>query len=193
MKSSFLAFFLIVSGFSITAQQSVTEENTLENQFDRIYRISTSYQTYKVISKEGYQKLKNNVLDSLNQIENTLSEKVSLLKTKESDIQRLNEKINNTQINLDASIKKENSISLFGLALNKTTYNSILWFLIIVLLMGMLFFMYKFSNSNLLTKEAKHNLAEVDQELSQFRKKTLEKEQKLRRQLQDEINKQRNS
>jgi hypothetical protein len=193
MKSSFLAFFLIVSGFSITAQQSVTEENTLENQFDRIYRISTSYQTYKVISKEGYQKLKNNVLDSLNLVENMLSEKVSLLKTKESDIQRLNEKINNTQINLDASIKKENSISLFGLALNKTTYNSILWFLIIVLLMGMLFFMYKFSNSNLLTKEAKHNLAEVDQELSQFRKKTLEKEQKLRRQLQDEINKQRNS
>jgi gas vesicle protein len=193
MKSSFLAFFLIVSGFSITAQESVTEENTLENQFDRIYRISTSYQTYKVISKEGYQKLKNNVLDSLNQIENTLSEKVSLLKTKESDIQKLNEKINNTQINLDASIKKENSISLFGLALNKTTYNSILWFLIIALLMGMLFFMYKFSNSNLLTKEAKHNLAEVEQELSQFRKKTLEKEQKLRRQLQDEINKQRNS
>jgi hypothetical protein len=193
MKSSFLAFFLIVSGFSITAQQTVTEENTLENQFDKIYRISTSYQTYKVISKEGYQKLKNNVLDSLNQIENTLSEKVSLLKTKESDIQKLNEKINNTQINLDASIKKENSISLFGLALNKTTYNSILWFLIIVLLMGMLFFMYKFSNSNLLTKEAKHNLAEVEQELSQFRKKTLEKEQKLRRQLQDEINKQRNS
>lgn len=193
MKSSFLAFFLIVSGFSITAQQTVTEENTLENQFDKIYRISTSYQTYKVISKEGYQKLKNNVLDSLNQIENTLSEKVSLLKTKESDIQKLNEKINNTQINLDASIKKENSISLFGLALNKTTYNSILWFLIIALLMGMLFFMYKFSNSNLLTKEAKHNLAEVEQELSQFRKKTLEKEQKLRRQLQDEINKQRNS
>jgi ATP-dependent Zn protease len=171
MKSSFLAFFLIVSGFSITAQESVTEENTLENQFDRIYRISTSYQTYKVISKEGYQKLKNNVLDSLNLVENMLSEKVSLLKTKESDIQRLNEKINNTQISLDASIKKENSISLFGLALNKTTYNSILWFLIIVLLMGMLFFMYKFSNSNLLTKEAKHNLAEVEQELSLFRKK----------------------
>jgi hypothetical protein len=193
MKSSFLAFFLILSSASITAQQTVTEENTLENQFDKIYRISTSYQTYKVISKEGYQKLKSNVLDSLNLIENALSEKVSLLKTKESDIQRLNEKINNTQISLDASIKKENSISLFGLALNKTTYNSILWFLIIVLLMGMLFFMYKFSNSNLLTKEAKHNLAEVEQELSLFRKKTLENEQKLRRQLQDEINKQRNS
>jgi hypothetical protein len=193
MKSSFLAFFLILSSASITAQQTVTEENTLENQFDKIYRISTSYQTYKVISKEGYQKLKSNVLDSLNLIENALSEKVSLLKTKESDIQRLNDKINNTQISLDASIKKENSISLFGLALNKTTYNSILWFLIIVLLMGMLFFMYKFSNSNLLTKEAKHNLAEVEQELSLFRKKTLENEQKLRRQLQDEINKQRNS
>jgi hypothetical protein len=44
-----------------------------------------------------------------------------------------------------------------------------------------------------LTKEAKANLQEAEEELTLFRKKSLEREQKLRRQLQDEINKNRNN
>ena len=193
MKSFFLVLLIITSNFSITAQQKVTEENTLENQFDKIYRISTSYQTYKVINKLGYQKLKNNVIDSINIIKELLSEKESLLKSKDENIKRLNTKIKKTQLNLDASITKENSIFLFGLELKKTTYNIILWILIIALITGVGFLAYKFSNSNILTKEAENNLAEIEEELKHYRKKSTEKEQKLRRQLQDEINKQRNS
>lgn len=194
MKSFFLVLLIIIiSNFSITAQQKVTEENTLENQFDKIYRISTSYQTYKVINKLGYQKLKNNVIDSINIIKELLSEKESLLKSKDENIKILNTKIKKTQLNLDASITKENSIFLFGLELKKTTYNIILWTLIIALITGVGFLAYKFSNSNILTKEAENNLAEIEEELKHYRKKSTEKEQKLRRQLQDEINKQRNS
>ena len=89
------------------------------------------------------------------------------------------------------SQSKVDNISLFGLLLNKTTYNSILWSLIGVLLISLLFFIYKFKNSSVLTNEAKESLVDVEQEFEQYRKKTLEKEQKLRRQLQDEINKQR--
>ena len=193
MKSFFLVLLIITSNFSIAAQQKVTEENTLENQFDKIYRVSTSYQTYKVINKLGYQKLKNNVIDSINIIKELLSEKESLLKSKDENIKRLNTKIKKTQLNLDASITKENSIFLFGLELKKTTYNIILWTLIIALITGVGFLTYKFSNSNILTKEAENNLADIEEELKHYRKKSTEKEQKLRRQLQDEINKQRNS
>jgi uncharacterized protein HemX len=193
MKSFFLVLLIITSNFSIVAQQKVTEENTLENQFDEIYRVSTSYQTYKVINKLGYQKLKNNVIDSINNIKELLSEKESLLKSKDENIKRLNTKIKKTQLNLDASITKENSILLFGLELKKTTYNIILWTLITALITGVGFLAYKFSNSNILTKEAENNLADIEEELKHFKKKSTEKEQKLRRQLQDEINKQRNS
>ena len=56
----------------------------------------------------------------------------------------------------------------------------------------MLFFIFKFFKNNVITKEAKNNLIDVEQELDAHRKKSLEREQKLRRQLQDEINKQRN-
>lgn len=192
MKLSFLTILLFIFSFSITAQETEIEENTLENQFDKIYRVSTSYQSYKVISKVSFQKLKSDVLDSIKTAKNIILEKDGLLKANDTNIKSLNEKINKTQLDLETSIKKENSISLFGLWLQKTTYNLILWVLIIVLLLGLLFFMYKFSNSNIITNEAKDNLIEIEQEFEQHRKKSLEKEQKLRRQLQDEINKQKN-
>jgi hypothetical protein len=55
------------------------------------------------------------------------------------------------------------------------------------------YFIFKFSSSNVLTKEAQNSLLDVEQEFEQHRKKSLEREQKLRRQLQDEVNKLRSS
>ena len=52
---------------------------------------------------------------------------------------------------------------------------------------------YKFYNNKYFTKKAQNDLTEIEEEFAAFRKKTLEREQKLRRQLQDEINKQQNS
>ncbi len=69
----------------------------------------------------------------------------------------------------------------------------LLWGIIVLLLLGLSYFIFKFFRSNILTKEAKNNLVDVEQEFEQHRKKTLVREQKLRRKLQDEINKQRNS
>ena len=60
------------------------------------------------------------------------------------------------------------------------------------MLLGLSYFIFKFLRSNVLTKEAKNNLIDVEQEFEQHRKNTLQREQKLRRQLQDEINKHRN-
>lgn len=193
MKSTILTSFLLLFCLFTSAQQTITEENTVENQFDKIYRTSTSYKNYKVISKLRYQKLKETVLDSLNKSKKTILEKENLLKTKDHKIESLNIEKSKTQLDLDSSLKKENSILIFGAEINKTTYNIILWSLIFLLLLGLLFFMYKFYNSNTVTKEAKNNLTEVEKEFELHRKKSLEKEQKLRRKLQDEINKQRNA
>ena len=61
-----------------------------------------------------------------------------------------------------------------------------------MLYFSLLYFIFKYKNNIFLTNAAKKQLIEVEQELANQRKKALEREQKLRRQLQDEINKQRN-
>ena len=80
-------------------------------------------------------------------------------------------------------------MSFFGILVSKATYNIILWTLITGLLLLLLFFIYKFRNSNILTQEAKTNLAELEVEYEDHRRRALEREQKISRQYQDEINK----
>ncbi|MBD3661274.1 MAG: tRNA (guanine-N1)-methyltransferase, partial [Arenibacter algicola] len=61
------------------------------------------------------------------------------------------------------------------------------------LLMFLIFFIYKIRNSNNSTQEAKSTLAEEETEYEDHRRRALEREQKISRQLQDEINKHKKS
>tara|TARA_B110000503_G_scaffold140528_1_gene231633 strand:+ start:230 stop:811 length:582 start_codon:yes stop_codon:yes gene_type:complete len=190
-KIFFILFF--ITSFSSFSQEVTTEDYSIKSQFDKIYRISTTYQVYKVIGKDKYQKLKFNVLDSLKNSKKLISEKENLLKSERENIQKLNTSLHKTKVDLEISRQKENSISLFGAQLNKITYNIILWFIIIALAFCLIFFVFKFSKSNLLTKKAQEKLNSVEEEFDNHKKKSIEREQKLRRQLQDEINKLRNA
>lgn len=190
-----LLFFI-----SFTYAQEATEESkSIESQFDKIFRISTTYKPkdtpkrYKVIDIQKYIDLKSNVLDSLSSSAKIIIEKENLLKTERDNISKTKDLLSKTKSDLDIALQKENSISLFGMQLSKSSYNLILWSIITLLLIGLFYFIFKFSRSNILTKEAQDNLLDIEQEFEQHRKKSLEREQKLRRQLQDEINKQRNS
>jgi peptidoglycan hydrolase CwlO-like protein len=190
-KIFFILFF--ITSFSSFSQEVIKEDYSIKSQFDKIYRISTTYQVYKVIGKDKYQKLKSNVLDSLKNSKKLISEKENLLKSERENIQKLNTSLHKTKVDLEASRQKENSISLFGAQLNKITYNIILWFIITALSLCLIFFVFKFSKSNLLTKEAQGKLNGVEEEFDNHKKRSIEREQKLRRQLQDEINKLRNA
>lgn len=202
MKSKILfIFFLSISltNFSQETPVEVKEDTSLKGQFDKIFRTSTTYKPlgtpkkYKVIDLLKYQQLKSNVLDSIKKLETQIFEKENLLKSERDNIKKTKDLLSKTQTELEVSNKKENSISLFGMQLSKIKYNLLLWSIILVSLLALFYFIFKFSRSNILTKEAQNSLLDVEQEFEQHRKKSLEREQKLRRQLQDEVNKHRGS
>lgn len=181
---------VIVLLFIISSSLSA-QENTVKDQFQKLYKQSNNYQVYKVVKKEAFLKLQKNTLDSISKIKKVSSEKDATISKHVNTITSLESNINKLNTDLSTAQSKVDNISLFGILLKKSTYNTILWSIIGLLLAFLLFFIYKFNRSNLITSEAKTSLTDVEQEFEQFRKKTLEKEQKLRRQLQDEINKQR--
>ncbi|MFT6065557.1 MAG: hypothetical protein ACJAYY_002616 [Paraglaciecola sp.] len=199
MKINIFAIFFIAMSSVSFSQEEIIDSNSVKNQFDQIYRTSTTFRPpgtgkkYKVINLVSYQQLKVNVLDSLKNSKNLISEKESLLKAERNNIKKTKNILSKTQLDLKVANKKENSISLFGAQLSKTNYNFLLWSIIIVSLLALFYFIFKFSKSNILTKEAQNNLLDIEQEFEQYRKKSIEREQKLRRQLQDEINKLRSS
>ena len=194
MKLRVLTLFaLLLSSVSFTQETTFEDTNSIENQFEELYKKSSTYQVYKVISKDKYQRLKLNILDSVKDLKETIAHKESLLLKEKSNIEETKKLLTQTEIDLNISLKKESSIDILGIKLSKVVYNLLLWGIIVLLLLGLSYFIFKFFRSNILTKEAKNNLVDVEQEFEQHRKKTLVREQKLRRKLQDEINKQRNS
>lgn len=186
--------FILLFALNIAAQETPTEEqqpNTVENQFEKLYRNSNNYQVYKVIKKNLYLNLQKNILDSIKVIKTDAASKQVKINEQQKSIDELQSKINTLNTSLETSINKEDAISFLGIPLSKAAYNTIVWGIIFALLAGLAFFIFKFKNSNYVTKETKSLLEDVEQEFEQHKRKSLEKEQKLRRQLQDEINKQR--
>ena len=165
----------------------------LATLFDSIYTISNSYEGYKIIKKIHFQELKRQSLDSVENYKQQLVEKEAFLKLEIQNFESLKAQADLTQIALNQSLQKENNIVLFGAVMSKKKYNLILWSIILLLLLGLCYYIYKFNNNKHLTKKAQNNLTEIEQELTAYRKSSVVNEQKLRRQLQDEINKQRNS
>ena len=193
MNRHLFTFAVILLASISYAQEPTIEDNSLGAQFDKLYRISSSYQAYKVIGKEKYLQLKQNVLDSLTTAQAKLSAKNNLLTLEKGNNQKNQELLQKTSLELQDSLQKEGVTSLFGLQVKKTSYNLSLWTFILALILTLLYFIFKFSSNNILSNKAKSDLKDMDFEYEQYRKKSIEKEQKLRRALQDEINKQRNS
>lgn len=191
MKTLRIFLFFILTQ-SVIAQTTITNEpNTVKNQFKKLYKNSNNYQIYKVVKKNAFLSLQKNILDSIKIIKEDAASKQLKINEQQKSITSLQTKIDTLNSDLSVSIDKEDAFSFVGISLNKGTYNTILWSIIGILLIGLAFFIYRFNNSNSVTKETKILLTDVELELEQYKRNSIDKEQKLRRQLQDEINKQR--
>ncbi|MDO6813676.1 hypothetical protein [Tenacibaculum soleae] len=190
-----LLLALLVQNISAQSRLSKTEvealPNTIENQFTKIYRLSNNWQEYKMIKRTHFTSFQKNILDSISTIKKDIVTKQLKIDEQLKNATLLKNEIITLKDNLATSIKKEDAFSFLGTFLDKNTYNTILWSIICGLLAGLAFFIFKFKSSYFVIKETKNALTDVEDELEQYKRNAIDKEQKLRRQLQDEINKQR--
>ncbi|MGB5190388.1 tRNA (guanine-N1)-methyltransferase [Robiginitalea sp.] len=174
-------------------QENSLESGTIESQFEFLYKKSGNYNAegrrYEVVRRVQLDKIRDNILDSLNKVRAEARELNATIARQEGTIEDLNGKLENTSNQLSDVTSEKDSMSFFGAQVSKITYNLILWTIIGGLLLFLLLFIYKYRRSNVLTQEAKVKLADVETEYEEHRRKALEREQKISRQLQDEINK----
>jgi len=172
--------------------QAQPKDNSIEGQFKEVVDGSNNYQEYKVIKKYQINQLRKNILDTVSALESKILTSKTEIDQKAKRIDSLTSKLKTTKEDLSVSKEKENGIQILGVLTEKATYNTIMWSIIILLLVGIGFLFYKFKNSHKVTKDAELKLAETEIDLETHRQKALEREQKLRRKLQDEVNKNRN-
>lgn len=193
MKKIFILIFpLFLYTAQLVAQDSIqVHKNTLNDQMNDAFEKSNSYQEYKVIKKTQLATLKRNILDSLSTFDKKISSQRNELRLQKSEIDSLTKTLQSTQNDLTASQEKEDGIQVLGILTSKSTYNAIMWGIILLLLLAGGFLFYRFLNSHKVTNASQLKIAEMEIELEDYRRNSLEREQKLRRKLQDEINKNR--
>ncbi len=189
---AFLFIFSIAFAPNAIGQRKKLEnpfekEGTLDNRFNYLYKTSTNYKEYKVISKRGFTTLQKNVTDSMSLFKATLVDKNNLIALQNTKIDafKTEAELQNEQLKL--AEKNKNSIQAFGKKVHKTTYHLLVMTILLILLASTAYFLFQYNNSLTQTKASKKALNDVQFELEVFQKKALNQQQVLNRKLQDEI------
>lgn len=186
-----LLISLLVLGLSLSSALAQEGPTSLEEQFTDVMESSNRYKNYKVIKVGLMNDLQKSVIDTVAGLRETIIENQSTIQALESRIDSLEINTQKLSDDLALSKKKENGMEVFGMIIQKGVYQTILWSIIGFLIFLTLIIFFRYRKSNAVTKEAKTKLDETEAEFESHRQRALEREQQLRRKLQDELNKQK--
>ena len=194
------ALFFILLAATVNAQtnddEAPMQNGTIDQQFDYVLEKSGNFRgtngmMYEAVKRSMLLNLQSHTKDTINTLQKDLENSNKIGADQKNQIEDLKNKLAETQTALDDTRAEKDSMALFGMHMSKVGYNILMWSIIAGLVVLLAFFVLKFKNSNTITVEARKKLEEVEEEFEEHRKRALEREQKVRRQLQDELNKQK--
>lgn len=179
----FLMICLSLSGIPSLKAQYVTpailDSATMDSQLEYVQERTRIYNDFRAIREDIFQKIKGNVLDSLNAAKLEIANLNSQLAENGYQIKSLNSDLEQTKNDRDDAIRNRDALSFLGIQLNKTIYNTIMWLIILGLAVvaAMLFLMYK--RTRVVTVQTKKEFQEIQEEFENYRKSSREKYEKL--------------
>jgi predicted nucleic acid-binding Zn-ribbon protein len=184
----FLALTVTLLSGQLLAQE--TKENalqsgTIDEQFDYIYGASNNYQEYKVVRRSFLDRLKSNMLDSIQTMRGEVLELKKDVQTRQDSIRSIQNLLAQTESEKQEAIAAKDNFNFLGLGIQKGVYSTFMWILVGALAAALALFSFKYFRSFSKIKKAEKDLAELQEEFEQHRKNTLERERKLKRELID--------
>lgn len=163
------------------------QEGTLNEQFNNLNNLSRSQSAdFKLIRKTNLEIVRRNVLDSITHYQKEIATLKSNSSSSTGTINALRDSVATLDTALRAEQHKTNSISFLGIDFAKGSYHTMVWSIIIVFVLAFLITLASFRKAKVDTNEFKKTSDQLQEELQALRKKSLEKEQQLKRQLLDE-------
>jgi hypothetical protein len=184
-----MAVLFITSSTFSQSNNKLIDTVSIKSQFEYLMDNSNSIQDHQVVKGAWLLKLKSNVLDSLSASKNKVLLNSDMLNSQKKLIDSLNTRLGDTEGIISTLIAEKESISIFGIQFGKSAFKTLVFLVVIGLLGALLFFITKFKQSNSITTQCKLALTQNEEEFAVYKEKSLEREQKAMRRLQDELNK----
>lgn len=157
----------------------VLDTATIENQLSSIKRRTRVYDNFRAVRDDIFLKMQRNTLDSLNETKLEIARLNSNLADRNFQIETLNSDLTRTKNERDEAIRNKDSMSFLGILMNKTLYNSILWFVILGLLIVSAVLFLLFKRAHVVTTQVKGELETLQNDFEEHKKNSREKYEKL--------------
>lgn len=208
MRSTFLSFILVVMFTAVQAQNPATQKaasskNTLAKQFEGLKDKANSYQEngqqYKVVNVKTLDHFYESVNDSLHVIgkkladarkgaDKELIEARANVAAQEKQLKALTEETARKEAEVQKSQHLINNISFFGIDMGKQFYVILNSVVIVALLIVLAVFILQYKSSKSVAVEKVKAYNDIDSEFNEYKKAARERELKLKREMQTEMN-----
>lgn len=193
IKHTLLALALLSFGLLQAQETDSDAPETIDDKFTEVITTGGKYRNngkvYRVIETYKLDALQKSAKSKIEELNASITDLKQQISDQKAAAAKVNSDLEQTQQTLATTQEEKDAINFIGQPMSKASYKAMMWSIAGVLLLLLLFFIYHFRNSHILTKEAQRKLDENEAEFDDYRRKALEKEQKLGRQLQDERNK----
>lgn len=179
--------FLIA--FALLSLSQITFAQNLQDQFTDLRDNSETFKEYKVIKIYELNRFWKGVADTLKTNNATISELQKKIASHDDEIKKLSNTIAECKANiLDLQFGVEH-LTIFGLPIGKTAYQVLNFSIIVTLLVLIAFLFFKYNERRSTAREKINAFNNLEEKFADYQKTALEKQMKLRRELQTERNK----
>ena len=197
LKRGIVTVLVLMLSFGAWAQATSTvkkkktwkDATNLSTQYKEFKGSLRVYQKFLYLTDDildGYYKV---VSDSVLNLKSDLAATKTKVATLKKEVEALKASQLEIQTKLDTALEEGSTLSVFGSRTNKDSFASVMWVIVFVLLGVCAFVFFLFKRSHVITKASQKDFTVLHGEFEDHRKNTLERERKLRRELQDYINK----
>lgn len=180
---------LICSASLLGFSQNQTEfPNTLRGDFDKMLKESNRYQDFKVVKRVKLDAFIRQVEDTLALRADEMKREVQAAEELRAQLASLRTENENLESEVTRLNDEKDGIQTLGMNMDKGSFASMMWFLVIALAAVGVFLVLRLRTNSSAQSRIKKHLSDLEDELGSTKKKALEKEQELKREMQDYIN-----
>jgi hypothetical protein len=173
---------LVLAVIKVNGQTTMPDElnkNMLKEQMNYLEERTRIYENYRAIREDMFQKIKMNLIDTLSATQSRITDLSNSISIRKHIIDSLNATLETTKSSLEEITRTKNSIRVLGIEVNKVTYNTLMWTIVIGLVAFLAIGFLIFKRNLSVTTIAKQDLKEIKEEFETYRKTTREAREKM--------------
>jgi hypothetical protein len=191
MKKLLAIFILTLAGFQVFPQSRAALEGdyNLQDRYELMKDKAETFNEYKVIRRDILDGVWRIAMDSLQKEKAARTKANATITQLRAEVSGAEQKVKQADASVAASDYERSHLAVLGIPMAKTFFVTAMFVLVIGLLIGLLTILASLKVLRKSVKEKETTIYSLTSEFDEYRKKALQKEMKISRELQDERNK----